>query len=65
VLKIGLVLGKKFLKSFLFSFIRARLIYLIGSSLLGYIEEINFLLKSYNLDYYILNIIIITNTRGG
>jgi hypothetical protein len=49
VLKVGLVLGKESLEGSLISLIRARLIYLISLSLLSYIEEINLLLKSYNL----------------
>jgi hypothetical protein len=65
VLKVGLVLGKESLKGPLVSFIRARLIYLVGLSLLSCVEEINLLLEGCNLGYYILDVVIITNTRGG
>jgi hypothetical protein len=65
VLKVGSALGKESLEDSLISLIRARLIYLISLSLLSHIEEINLLLESYNLGHYILDTIIITNTRGG
>jgi hypothetical protein len=64
VLKVGLVLGEESLKGFFLSFIGAGLIYLVGSSLLGYIKEIDFLLESCDLDYHILDVII-ANARKG
>jgi hypothetical protein len=64
VLKVGLILGKKFLEGFFISFIEAGLVYLIGLGLLSRIEKINLLLEGCNLGRYILGIII-TNTRKG
>jgi hypothetical protein len=63
--KVGLALGKESLEGSLVSLIGARLVHLIGLGLLNHIEEINLLLKSYNLGRHILSVIIITNTRGG
>jgi hypothetical protein len=65
VLKVGSALNKKSLKGSLISLIGAGLVYLIGLGLLSYIEEINLLLKGYNLSRRVLGIIIVTNTREG
>jgi len=61
VFKVSTVLGEKSLEGFLISLIGARLVYLVGLGLLGYIEKVNFLLKHYNLCCRVLSIIVAIN----
>ena len=64
VFEVSIVLGEEFLEGFFVSLIGAGLIYLVGLGVLGCMEEVNFLLKCYNLCRYILGIVVTTNVGG-